>query len=175
MSTPSTSKDWEPVEQKPKEMAPSAFQTKAVLNGSINRNSLCRDISFFFFFLSNFRPFAVSAAETREPGLQGSLYYFFFLLREKRNKVTLPHRSEFSFPLPAVTPSFPGLFLPHLAEYRCQNLVLTNSLRRERRESSSTTGWKPKFSLCSELAANTREPPGDRRDGGQGKEGRGME
>lgn len=154
------------------EMAPSAsfFRTKHVLNGSINRNSLCRDILFF----SNFRPFAESAAETREPGLGGSLQgplYYFFLLREKGNKVTLPQRRLFSLPLPALTPSFPGLFLPHLAECRCQTLVATNSLRRVRREEREQQYCRVgAFGLCSELPANTREPPGDRRDGGQGKE-----
>lgn len=163
--------DWEPVEQKPMEMAPSAsfFQAKDVFICSTNRNSLCMDISIFSPQISGH----LQCQQQRwEPGLGGSLQgplHYLFLLREKRNKRTLPRGSLFLFPLPAVTLSFPGLFLPHLAECRCPTLVTTNSSRRVRRESSSSTGWKPL--AC---ALSFQQTPENLQEQGLGKEGWGQ-
>lgn len=139
------------------EMVPSAsfFETKDVFNGSTNRNSLCMDMSIFF--PPNFRPFAVSAAEMRARAgwlLAGSSALF--LLREQENtdsweSVLIPSSCSNPFiscPVPATSGRVQ-------MSNSCPNQFLEKSQEREQQFYRVET-----FSLCSELPANTREPPG---------------
>lgn len=152
------------------EMAPSAsfFQTKDALNGSINRNSLCRDISgwFFFFFFQTSGHLQCQQQRHESQGwvaFAGSSGLFFSAKGKREQGNSASWGSAFILS----SSSNPFISWPVSAtsgrvqmSNSCCNELLEKSQEREEREEQYNR--VEGFSLCSELPANTREPPGDR-------------